>query len=115
MKETGLKWSWNKMLIDVSEHDLAVIKGGLGVLCKRYPTPSENNNVQGTIDNVSAQIDEVYKWQKLWEEMNPVLRNEIDVKVGKAIEYVENTINNLVIDDELRKHLKKTVMRCELK
>lgn len=103
------------MLIDLSEHDLAVIKGCLGVLCERYPIPSENNNVQGTIDTVQAQIDEILEWQDLWEKMNPVLREEIDVKVGTSLQYVENTLNNLVIDEELRKRLKKTVMRCELK
>lgn len=103
------------MLIDLSEHDLAVIKGGLGVLCKRYPEPSENNNVQGTIDNVQNQIDEVLKWQDLWKNMNPILREEINVKVGAALQYVETTINCLDIDNELRGHLKKTVMRCELK
>ena len=103
------------MLIDLSEHDLAVIKGCLGVLCELYPIPSENNNVQGTIDTVQAQIDEILEWQDLWEKMNPVLREEIDVKVGTSLQYVENTLNNLVIDEELRKRLKKTVMRCELK
>ncbi len=103
------------MWVELSEHDLAVITSGLGILCKRYPVPSEKNNVQGTIDNVQNQIEEVLEWQNMWKDMNPILREEINIKVGKGLSYVENVLNCLTIDDKLRDQLKKTVMRCELK
>jgi hypothetical protein len=101
--------------IDLNTHDLAVINGGLGVLCKQYPTPSEKNDVQGTINHVQQQLDEILEWQKIWKEMNPVLKEEINVKVGRGLQDLEHIINNLVIDDELKNHLKKVVMRIEFK
>ena len=103
------------VFIDLDEHDLAVITSGLGILCERYPTPSGKNNVQGTIDHVQQQIDEILQWQTIWKDMNPVLREEINVKIGKSLSDVENTINCLVIDKSLKYQLKKVVMRCELK
>ena len=100
------------MLIDLNEHDLAVIVSGLGVLCKRYPVPSENNKVQETIDRVQQQIDETYELKKKWEELPD--NDLINIKLGGMVGAVEREIDNMKVSPDVKKFLKMYVIRLNL-
>ena len=103
------------VLIDFDEHDLAVINGGLQSLIKLCPESSEMNNVQGTVDKVRKQLDEIKNWQTFWAEMNQTDRKTIDSALGVAFFLLQKNIDGVEASSEATELVKKVTFRCELK
>lgn len=103
------------VLIDVDEHDLAVINGGLHSLIKLCPETSEMNNVQGTVAKIQKQLCELKNWQMFWAEMDPTDRKTIDSALGVAFFLLQKNIDGLEVSNDATKLVKKVTFRCELK